>query len=99
MAKKETTTKLDDQADEMQKKAFERMSQLLNAKRGDIDGEELRNELLTLNLATKMVNNYQMMKRISQSHQIRVFSFITTNEEERKKYIELAMPQMIVHQE
>jgi len=96
---KEQKTKLDTQTDEMQKKAFQRMSDILNTKRGSLDSEELNDELKMLNLATKMVNNYQLMQRISQSHQIRVFSFISTSEEERKKYVELAMPNMIIHKE
>ena len=96
---KQTVNELDKQADDMQKKAFQRMTDILNSKRGTLESSELQDELATLNLATKMVSNYQVMKRISQSHQIRVFSFITTNEDERKKYIELAMPQMIAHTE
>ncbi len=87
---------LDQQADDMQVKAFTRMQTILDSARGSIDSEELNDELKTINLAAKMVNNYQLMKRISQSHQIRVFTYITNKDpEQMKKYIEISMPQMI----
>ena len=85
---------LDVRADEMQGQVFDRMETILKNKIGELDNETLNAELSIINTAGRLINNHRMMKRIEQGQMIRVVSFITNDEVERRKYIEATMPQV-----
>lgn len=85
---------LDIRADDMQGQVFDRMETILKMKVGQLDNDTLNAELATINTAGRLINNHRMMKRIEQGQMIRVVSFITNDEVERRKYIEATMPQI-----
>jgi predicted aldo/keto reductase-like oxidoreductase len=70
----------------------------INTKNIDsINMEVFQKRMNYVKTASGYVQAREVMRRISQSQQIRVFTLVTENPEEMKKYIEVSMPQMLIH--
>ena len=72
-----------------------RVKELLEVEADKIDSETFKNQLDQAKLGMIYIRDREMMKRIEQGQMIRVVSFISGDLEERRKYIEISMPQMI----
>lgn len=71
-----------------------RVKQLLEASPEKIDSDTFRNMLDQAKVGMVYIRDREMMKRIEQGQMIRVVSFITHDEGERRKYIQATMPQI-----
>lgn len=52
-------------------------------------------KMSAIKLAMQHIRDREIMKRISQGQQIRIFNVITDNPEQFKEYVDASMPQMI----
>jgi len=65
---------------------------LLKLKASKISGEEFDKLIRQANLGMRFVRDREMMKRISSSQFIRVITLVSSDMDERKKYIEASLP-------
>ena len=72
----------------------QRVRELLEANPEKIDSDTFRNMFDQAKVGMVNIRDREMMKRIEQGQMIRVVSFITHDEIERKRYIEATMPQI-----
>jgi hypothetical protein len=81
--------------DDMKELTDKRVRELLEANPADIDTDTFRNMLDQAKIGMVYIRDREMMKRIQQGQIIRVVSFISQDTEERKRYIEISMPQLV----
>lgn len=81
--------------DYMKELADKRVKELLEANPADIDSEIFRNMLDQAKVGMTYIRDREMMKRIEQGQIIRVVSFISQDNVERKRYMEISMPQLM----
>ena len=88
--------KFDEKVVKIQNKAFDKIDNILDKNLDKMDSDVLSNNLKVIGLASKMVNDYNVAKRIQNSQSIRVFGMISEDKSELKKYIEISMPQTLL---
>jgi hypothetical protein len=79
--------------DDMKDLTDKRVRELLELNPSDVDTDTFRNMLDQAKIGMVYIRDREMMKRIQQGQIIRVVSFISQDMEERKKYVEITMPQ------
>ncbi|GAH44184.1 unnamed protein product [marine sediment metagenome] len=90
--KEESANKIDVEVNEITNK---RVLEFLKQNPENIDAETFRAKLEQAKLGMSFLRDREMMRRISQGQQIRVFNLITSTPDELKEYIKVSMPEVI----
>ena len=93
--KKEEVVVMDKKEQYIKEKTEDLIIDMLDTKFENADRDEFEMKLQATRTAMVHLRDREMMRRINQGQQIRVFNIIANTPEERKQYIELSMPALI----
>lgn len=86
--------KKNETGDDIQLLTDQRVREMLECKPEKTEKEIFYMKLNQAKLGMVYVRDREVMKRISSGHMIRVINLITSNDEEREKYVRASMPEI-----